>query len=236
MRFGRSANGDEERRALLRRFLWALPALVGCIPVQSVVGRPAAVLSEGDRRGGLGGGGVYFESASADGDIAAGFPYPYLSYSQGLGNNVDWEIAGWIIGDGTAAGQLSLVLRQQVLGHPYVLQAENEPRTEPLDLSLEIGGSITGVDTDGYADFHLGVNASAPLPWGAIPYVSYRYHWGILEQAFEMHMLFAGVEFTLAKSGARVCVEVFHGFPPERETTNVWRTWGFNAVYRTVEF
>ena len=75
------------------------------------------------------------------------------------------------------------------------------------------------------------MNASVPLSGGATPYVSYRYHWGILADSFELQMLFLGVEFTLSESGDRICVEVFRGFPPEGDTGDIWRTWGCNVLY-----
>ncbi len=217
----------------------ALLALAGCIPIQSVVGRPASVMAEGEERGSFGIGGVWFEREDADErDLSAGIFFPYLSYAQGVGRGFDFEVGGWFVGadSGDGAGHLCFLLRRQILGEPYVMEAENQLRTRPLDLSIEAGASVSGVsNAEGWADAHLGLNASVPLPWGATPYVSYRYHWGAFDRPFEVQMLFVGVEFTRADWG-RVCAEIFHGYPPDYDRGSIWRTWGCNLLYRTKEF
>ena len=226
-----------------RAFLALAAAAVGCIPGQSVVGRPAPVMAEGEQRGSFGLGGVIFDRESAERDLTAGIFYPYLSYAQGVGRGFDYEVGGWVLGDeggNAGVGHLAILLRKQILGEPYVMDAENELRTRPLDLSVEMGGSISGAvggsTAGGWGDVHLGANASVPLPWGATPYVSYRYHWGGFDGALEVQMLFVGVEFTRTDWGARVCVEIFHGYPPDYDRESIWRTWGCNILYRTYSF
>ena len=245
-----NCGGRGGARAALRRvglLAPALPflaaALAGCVPVGSVVGRPAAVMAEGEQRGSFGLGGVLFERSSFDEeDFSLPAFYPYLSYAVGVGNGFDFEVAGWLIGaeDAGGAGHLNLILRNQILGEPYVMEAEGQVRTRPLDLSVEAGAAasfgVTDTDAIGWADVHLGANASVPLPWGATPYFSYRFHWGATPAGpIQIQMLFAGIEFTREGWG-RVCVEMFHGYPASYELQNLWRTWGCNLLYRTEDF
>ena len=116
-----------ESRAALRRPPLALLVLVGCFPVRTLVGRPAAVVTDSSEIRSRGGG-VY--SVEVDDGIWPPVPNPHFGSVVGLGHGADVTLACNNL-------HAELVLRWQALGHP-----EGEVvRRFSVDVSVEAGAS-----------------------------------------------------------------------------------------------
>ncbi len=208
-------------------------ALAGCVPVPTVVGRPAAVLRKDATRINVGGGLVDCDVTTTQTmpDVETlhdkAWGYGHASVEFGLGKRFGLQ-------GGMNNGQGYLVLRYQPVGYP----AEQAYRRRfPVDLSLECGAStwiamaaIPFVPYIPYGDAHVGVNVSIPMG-GFTPYASFRRHrvshtfydpdpeappteGGYPENSFRQDMYFVGVEFKIGDSwfrDHRLVIEYFWG-------------------------
>ncbi len=213
-----------------------LLACLGCVPVATMVGRPAAVLPRSGVRAGHSLGGMSLEQETASGSEILGGPELYFHYSRGLGARADVQVGGMVaIAEGGEFAEFWSDVRLQLLGSPYEERPEPGAPSSPFDLSVEAGlGGVThplGLFTNTYA----GVNASFPRP-GATPYLSYRRPWGRFDPdpgeagRFGVDAVFLGVE--LGRPRRAAAVEVFAALPVGRSggMDGTWRVWGVNLV------
>jgi hypothetical protein len=185
----------------------------GCIPVQTVLGRPAAVLA-------------------AHSDVELSYGVGVTEYDVSLGEGIPDDAPGTedeVIGSvhvsagapiegvadfwgGINNGQWFGCLRLQVLGEPV-----NAPRPHEtsFDVSAEAGASTTityllfDVEYIPFSDVHMGANASLRIGRVTL-YGAYRHHWGAytyedpdalegevsyLNTFYRQDMVFAGIEF-----------------------------------------
>ena len=147
---GRSSRHTGSRRCVFAAVSCAL-ALFGCIPVPSVVGRPAAVVPQGTKTVNIGGGGFYEELENQEGADAYCLGYYHTSSTVGLPHDCDLTLGCSNVLQGFAT------LRCQVLGRP---EAGLTTGTTSLDSSVEVGAAIT-IPLEAYTlSGHVGINVS----------------------------------------------------------------------------
>ena len=204
---------------------------LGCIPVPTIAGRPASVLSQGVIREGVAVGAFYAEETIATGLAdAGGWPYGFLMLDYGFGGGWDARIAA-VPADGTGVQGHGSV-RLQVLGEPEDVYGRSAAAWS-MELGFGAGAEWTGWDA------YAGTNLSVPIK-DALAYVSYRYHLGESEHessgyGFSHHMLYLGVDLS-QRQAANLAVEIYagwpaHGGPGPGEAA--FRNVGFNVVWRS---
>ena len=214
------------KRNTLREPILVLSLLLApaCVPPQSVMGRPAAVLPAGESSEATGGGGFYVGWDDLDTgehtDFGAG--YYYEEYALGLGRRVD--VVG-AVKNGLCG---TVVLRYQVLGLP-------RGRRERPGLDLTVEGGLGAWPADAIqAGLHLGASCSI----GGLrttPYAGFRYHWVTIEyttsRPWQQRMAFLGLHMARWR-GSTLAVEVFHGWPSALDPgePKAPTTWGVNVV------
>jgi len=216
----------------------------GCLPVPTVVGRPAAVVPR--------------DVGSSVVECFGGALLSIQSKDIEAGDRETLTLPGvhggaiWGLGHGTDVSfainneiQGAVILRQQVLGRPEGYDPPGGRRGPAVDASLEAGLGGTWLIDALLTDVHLGVNVSFPCP-RVTPYVSYRHHWvshpvwtddnGYEIDKYRQEMIWLGFDFPrVGVVGGRAAVEVFYGWPhrPQRhEIANEYWNWGVNFILR----
>lgn len=218
----------------------------GCFPVQSVQGRPAAVLPAGENWSYHGPGGYQGEMTwinnftgetrkreLPDADVPD--YYYYVGRTYGLGKSTEFS-CGLAFPFYLPIGMVSV--RHQFLGKPYGFDPQQRERR--VDASIEAGASLNIV-----SDIYYGFNLSVPLG-RATPYFSFRHHW-IWKDYYEsvsgdqwsnkQLMFFFGLDFLKPEKRKAIAVELFYGRPPDMTPKRGFRVYeivGINVIFRAL--
>ena len=217
--------------------------IVGCVPVQSVLGRPAAVLPKGETWAYRGPGGIRFDweaidEVAGDGSLESnisGLPYYFIGGTGGLDKDTEYSVAVVL------PSQVMASIRHQFLGEPFGFTPPQGESRFLVDASIEAGASlyIPLVANASWADVYLGVNVSVPMS-KVTPYLTYRYHWNWANGedyhwSSQQHMFFVGLDFLKREQRRAIAVELFYGRPPDMTPEGdvvVYETVGINVIFR----
>lgn len=208
--------------------------LSACVPVPTVMGRPAAVPGKGRSYASVGGGLVLYDWPQGSVPESLGLsedyrPYYHLSWTYGLSDNFEMRA-------GVNNAQILAELRMQIAGES---ESERSSYYAP-DIAIECGFSIWPYIGDNistvFSDAHIGASISLAREF-ITPYAAVRMHivgpdFPYGDTTFDMPVYYFGAEIDTRVGGReRAVVEMFYSknYSEPGAPDNIW---GANVILR----